>query len=196
MTAKRVIDYTRFNSEMKLEKFLPFHKNFAPNQHGDTLYKNLKYRDDLGLVRSRLFIERPDKYVPEYEYVPYENYYYGTMGLGMAECLDVGGRKEILSLFSLFKQHHLYGVYRLPDQTPIAQAREELLIPLYDKIYGLGSCYAFLSYINRIDSDHISIETFLFGVADLDGLVIQDILSAPGLINCSYDRLAPHNSMY
>jgi hypothetical protein len=196
MTAKRIIDYTRFRSKRKLKKFLPFYKNFAPNQHGDTLYKNLKYRDDLGLVRSRLYIERPDNYVPEYEYVACENYYYGTIGLGMAECSGVDRRKEILSLFSLFKQHHLYGVYKLPDQTLIAQAREELLIPFYDKIYGLNSCCTFLSYINRIDSEHISIETFLFGVADLDGLVIQDILSAPSLINCRHDRLAPHNSMY
>lgn len=136
MSAKRVLDNTGFLSfGYKFNKFLSFYKNSSPMLHGDTLYSSLKYYEDRNLPLG-LPIDRPDNFTPEYEYVPYENYSRGP-GNGL---YSLGDKEYRTILFSTMKQHYIYATYKVSDQITLDQVRNELLIPLYDKIYGLDSC--------------------------------------------------------
>ena len=72
MTSKRILDRTRFKNKLNLEKFLPIYKNFAPKIYGNTLCTNMSYRNDLG-VSSKLCVISADHFIPEYEYLAYEN---------------------------------------------------------------------------------------------------------------------------
>ena len=184
MTAQKICNLTRGSLTDKNNnlEFLPYCKNYAEELHGSTLYENLKYYHDLG---ERRYYFPEDSCTPQvYEYRTYAEFrgWYGVEN----KDIETTWHRLDLEVFKALKCYQLKALYNFPEYATVGEVKQALLIPLIDKLLDCTYVLATTMFINRLSSELISLEVFIFCTDTIEWENLKDIMCSSSLAQFNY----------